>query len=234
MRSIGFFFSIIFLCISAEIQAQSCGCATKPDIADYMPCHKIPFDNGAALSWNYNCDSSWLTFESSGHQKRVIFSLDEQLLELTGRLGYTHVQEYASTFLVQNNVISGCCTPPEFHLFHKQTGKKLYELGRLIYYSEQKKKPFAIGIAYPKREADLHRGLSALIVYNLSTGKQYRVLLPVKISYETLNASSYDLHPEYLFEQAIVTGNKVSLHYSTIRSGLYAKHTIIVDLDRYR
>lgn len=234
MKYIASFLSILFACISAEMQAQPCGCGARPDMADYMPCHKMTFDNGAVLYWSYNCDSSWLTFERSPQHKTIIFSLDKQLLELTGRLGYTHVQEYNSAFLVQNNVISGCCTPPEFHLYNKQTGKKLYELGRLIYYSDRKNMPFAIGIAYPKEKDDWHKGLKALIVYNLSTGKRYRVLLPATITYETLNVSSYDLNPEYLFEQAVRQGHKVTLQYITVSNGHSTGHKVAIDLDRCR
>ncbi|MNU20774.1 hypothetical protein D3C71_90270 [compost metagenome] len=236
MRHLHFLPGLLFLCLfsSEYVWAQACSCVSKPDIADFMPCHKIPFDNGASLSWQYNCDSSWLTFESIQHRKRVIFSLEAPLMELSGRLGYTHIQEYKSTFLVQNNVISGCCTPPEFHLYNKQNGKKLYELGRLIFYSEQKKLPFAIGIAYPKRETEWYRGLSALIVYNLSTGRQYRILLPANITVETLNASSYDPNPEYLFEQAVIKGHTVNLHYSVYKNGRNIRYPVTIDLDQYR
>lgn len=236
MQGLSLLYGLILLWLfpAAHVCAQTCSCAGKPDIAAFMPCHNIPFDNGASLSWGYNCDSSWLIFENSQHQKKVIFSLEEPLMELTGRLGYTHIQEYTHTFLVRNNIISGCCTPPEFHLYNKQNGKKLYELGRLVFYSEQKKLPFAIGIAYPKRAADWDKGLSALIVYNLSTGKQYRIVLPATITMETLNAASYDLNPEYLFEQAIVKGHTINLNYNISRNGHDTRYHVPIDLNKYR
>ena len=54
-------------------------------------------------------------------------------LHLTGRLGFNYATEYKNHFLMQYNVISGCCTPPDFYLFDKNTGQQTKVLGRLIY-----------------------------------------------------------------------------------------------------
>ena len=113
---------IILFFLSHSCLGQQCYCQKKPDLNEIISCNKTIFKNGCELYREFNCDSSWLTFKNTKGQKKILFTLSE-IVELTDRLGYVNWTEYKNTFLVQNNVISGCCDPPEFILFYKNTGK---------------------------------------------------------------------------------------------------------------
>src|SRR5579871_1373480 len=124
---------------------QNCFCDKDTTLSEIVNCDTIKFDNKAKLYWSFNCDSSWLTFESPRHFKNVIFTLD--LVGYTGRLGFSYAQEYKHKFLIQNRLISGCCDPPEFFLLDKTNGEVKDTLTSVIFYSDKRQLPFIIRLA---------------------------------------------------------------------------------------
>ena len=137
----------ILLILLGELSfAQICFCDKDSILNELISCDTIQFDNQTKLYWNFNCDSSWLTFESPENKKEIILSLGDGLQYYTGRIGFIDFQEYKNTFLVQNDVISGCCSPSDFYLFDKVTGQLKKHIGRLIYYSEDKNIPIIVSL----------------------------------------------------------------------------------------
>lgn len=124
---------VIFMVFSQFSFAQNCSCKKKNQLNEIISCEKTIFKNGAKIYRQFNCDSSWLVFENKAKKKKILFSLDKDLIELTGRLGYTGCIEYGNTFMIENRLVSGCCDPSEFVLFNKNNGKKLQILvGKFI------------------------------------------------------------------------------------------------------
>ena len=92
--------------------------------------------------------------------------------------------------LILNSVISGCCTPAEFILFNKNTGRYIKNFGPLIYYNDSLKYPLLVSVN--------NNGFNALKFYNVETKRQFTVSLPKDKIMNTLKIGS-DLYPEFLF-----------------------------------
>jgi hypothetical protein len=194
---------IIFFRLAVAF-GQNCNCETDSMLKEKISCDTIKFENEAQLYWNFNCDSSWLTFKNSKNIKKVIFSLEEGLIHLTGNLGHIFAQEYEHTFLIQHNVISGCCTPPDYYLYDKSTGELKSNFGPLIYYSEDKKYPLTIAIT----DSDNN----SLTIYNVNSGKIFKVLLP-KGKIKKAMKSFRRMYPEDLFDSPILSEDTLSIKY---------------------
>lgn len=154
---------------------------------------------------------------------------------MTGRLGYIYAQEYKRTFLIQNNVISGCCSPPDFYLYDKETGDLKVNLGRLIFYSEDKKNPFAIGVTNSNYDTASVTNYNSLTVYNIDKDKKYFVSLP-KGQLETALKKTERNYPEYLFDEPVIKGDTIVLTYylkTPKNSTDKPVKTVTLDLKRY-
>ena len=211
---------------------QNCFCDKNTMLKEIINCDKIKFDNKSSLYWSFNCDSSWLTFESPTHQKDIIFSLGDGLQELTGRLGYIYATEYRHTFLIQCNVISGCCTPPDFYLFDKTTGQIKDSLGTIIFYSADKKLPFVLSIKYSETDANNFNFIS---IHNIDKSKTFLLKLP-KGEIEKALKKTEEIYPEYLFDKPILKGTTIYLTYLLDRpKNEKVRHTktITIDLKKY-
>lgn len=223
---------LIFLFLFTKAYSQ-CKCDSDSDMEDRISCEVTHFSNHTKLYWQYNCDSSWLVFEKRNGKKEILMSFEKEMMDFTERLGYNYAAEYKFTFLVQHNVISGCCDPPEFILFDKETGIYKKNLGPLIFYSEDPKLPYVVyfkGRNYdtPGEKADYN----SLIILNIDSNKVYRKSLPKDRISKTLEFSG-DSSPELLFEEPSLQGNILTLLYryktnSSKDSWLDAKATIIL------
>jgi hypothetical protein len=225
--------SILIFSYSGLI-GQDCLCKNDSLLADMISCDTIFFDRGVKLYWNYNCDSSWLTYKNSQGKKTIMFSLGGGLVNLTGRLGYVDFIEYKDVFLVQNNVISGCCTPADFYVYDKFSGELKYEVGRLIFYSTDIKKPFLIGFA-GNDEDSLSGVYDFLTIYNLDNNKKYRIDL-IKGEIDKALEETEQIYPEYLFQKPIIDDDTITLIYylrkPTNTSNKPTK-TITINLKKY-
>jgi len=214
---------------------QNCRCDTDTLLSEIISCDTIKFDNKAALYWSFNCDSSWLTFKSPTNKEEIIFSLGEGLQNMTGRLGYIYAQEYKKAFLIQNNVISGCCSPPDFYLYDKKTGELKANLGRVVFYSENKRKPFVIAVTNSNYDTTTVASYNSLTIYNIDNGKRYILQLPKRQIERALDATER-IYPEYLFDEPIIKGDTVILKYYLKTPKNQADKpvkTITLDLKKY-
>lgn len=229
------FITIISLLLCTVVFGQNCSCTKDSILSSIIICDTIKFDNQAKLFWNYNCDSSWLTFESPKHKKEILYSLGKDLEPLTGRLGLSFAQEYSQTFLIQDNVISGCCVPPDFFLYDKATGQEKKDLGRLLFYSNNRKLPFTISITGSGYDSIYTGNYDSLIIYNIDKQKEYFYKLQKGEISKALN-QTVKMFPENLFDEPILKGESVILTFQ-LNNPKNQKDIrfkkIIIDLKKY-
>lgn len=204
--------SIFGIICSINLVGQNCECEKDSILKDLISCDTIKFDNNTNLYWSFNCDSSWLNFLDNQGNRKIIFSLGDGLVNLTGRLGYIYAFEYDNTFLIQNNVISGCCSPPTFFLYDKSTGNLKKRLGRIIFYSKDRVDPYIISITNSNYDSTNTGIYNSLTVYNIKLDK----ISYIKISANEI-AKAMDnteqMYPEYLFDEPKVFRDSIILTY---------------------
>ncbi|PIF33701.1 hypothetical protein CLU81_4322 [Flavobacterium sp. 9] len=222
-----FLVTVIFIIISQFSFAQNCSCREKPRLNEIISCEKAILKNGAKIYYQFNCDSSWLVFESKAKKKKILFSLDKELIELTGKLGYAGWTEYENTFMVENRLISGCCDPSEFVLFDKNNGKKNANLGREIYHSNIKQYPYFITI--DSKETNF------LSFLNLRTNKIFKINLPKGRIEKTLKITT-EIFFENLFEEGKIKNGifEIEYRYKTKDKGKWLIGAIKVDLNKQK
>lgn len=204
---------------------QQCNCVKDTLLGESVDCSPTIFDNKARIYWSFNCDSSWLTFEN-GERKRILFSME--LVSYTGRLGFSYSHEYKKYFLIKNNVISGCCSPPEYFLFDKGTGMQKKSLGRVLYVSDDKAIPIIIKITNSGYDIKKKEDYASFTVLNINTGKQFKIPLShndITVALKNLQ----ELYPELLFDEPAHTGHILTLKYQISAKPLKIK-TVVINL----
>ena len=225
----------IGLLVSTIMWGQNCDCEKDTMLKKCISCKPIKFDNGSKLFWSFNCDSSWLTFENIRGEHKIIFSLEKDFLDLTTRLGYAEFQEFKTTFLVTNNVISGCCQPQDYYLHDKTSGNLIKYLGRTIYTSEDKNIPIVVSITNSKYDTITKPDYNSLTIYNLDNNKESQLALPKGDIKKGLKNNHF-MFPEDLFETPEIKEDKLYIKYSTQRidkNKPLKYKTIIIDLKKY-
>lgn len=116
---------LVFICSSTVFSQESnCGCDTINIIPENRyKCDTTVFTNGAMMYWQWNCDSSWLTFEN--REKLILKSCDEVNVYGCLRTGLNFQKEYPNYLLFIYKWISGCCTPPDIVLISKDNGREI-------------------------------------------------------------------------------------------------------------
>ncbi len=85
-------------------------------------CDTTRLTNGSKLYYQWNCDSTWLTFENK--EQVILKSCTDIDPILCSRIGLNYTKEYPRYLLFIHNWISGCCTPPDLVFIDKLTGKE--------------------------------------------------------------------------------------------------------------
>ncbi len=198
------FLILLFFHIATTAYGQRCLCEEAPQWKDVISCEVIPFTNKAKLYRQFNCDSSWLTFEGRSGKKVVLYALQQPFIDQTERLGYQFVRENKQSFLVMNKLISGCCTPPEYLLFNKSNGKRLRSLGRLIHQDGEGEDNFALYFS--------DSTLNSVTLLYLDTGKQYKIDLPKNRLVASLEKTG-EAYAELMFYESEVKNRVFSIAY---------------------
>ncbi len=220
------FLTIILAIISQLCFGQNCNCKNQPELKNNISCEKTVFKNGAKIYRQFSCDSSWVIFESKNKKKKVLFSLKKELIELTGKLGFAEWFEYKKSFLVEYHTISGCCDPYEYILFDKHTGKKIANIGRQLYASEDDKYPYIVSI-----DKDNSNFLSFL---NLETNKIFKINLPKDRIEKTMKITNGHFS-ETLFEDGEIKNGvfEIQYKYKNAEEDNWLIEKVTVDLKKY-
>lgn len=197
-------FSIIILFfLSQTFYTQKCNCENHPEFKKNISCKPQVFKNGAKISWQYNCDSSWLIFQNKRIKKKL-FSLEKDLMSLTGRLGYSNIKEYKNTFLVEYKVISGCCQSPEYILHNKNNGNVIGKLGTLLTDHTNDKIPFILTL----------KSHNSILYTNLDTNKIKTFHLKKGMLKKIMLQNNY-ISVDNIFDKIEMQNNIVVLHYKS-------------------
>lgn len=219
--------TLLCLYLSTLLYGQSCFCKDNPDLQEFISCDTTTFSNGAKLYWQFNCDSSWLTFESPRGRKKELDALYDAGLDLTHKMGLQYIRENKRSFLLMHNLISGCCTPPEFLLYSKGNGELLENLGQLIYYSDEGPSNFVL--YFPDDS------FNVITLRFIDTGKKYRIALP-KDRIRTSLKKTGDPYAEHLFEEGEQKGSLFIIAYRyQKKEGAEKWYTgkVVIDLRKY-
>lgn len=79
--------------------------------------------NGSKLYYQWNCDSTWMTFENN--DKIILKSCTKFDPILCSRLGLNFIKEYPKYLLFKYDWISGCCTSPDIVFIDKNNGMEI-------------------------------------------------------------------------------------------------------------
>ena len=188
---------------------KNCGCKSNPDLTEFISCDTTRFQNGAKLYRQFNCDSSWLTFEGKSGIKRVLYSLDKSLIEMTDRLGYIFEKEYQNSLLFINKNASGGGFPVDFELLSKDNGQVLKEFGTIIYHSDDSINNFVLYLSSDS--------LDTMTFYSVEQNKDFNFSIPKGRLWKTVRETS-QMFPEFLFEEPVINNSVLTLTYKYLES----------------
>lgn len=206
-----------------NLQLENCNCEENPELSDYISCKETVFSNGAKIYRQFNCDSSWLVFENK-KVKKSIFSLEKDLIQLTGRLGYVEWDEFENSILIETKVISGCCQPYEYDLIDKENGSLIKKLGKDIYIGESNLNPFFVSLDTQKPKINF---------YNLTT----RRFASIDYNFNKIDVvikSGFMRYPEELFEDGSYLEGifKIKYRYKLQEKEDWKYEEIMIDLNK--
>lgn len=110
---------------SHEVSHQKTDEKIEIDYDDIINTDTTILSTGSMIYWQYNKDSSWLTFETKQKEKKILNTMYDNLMGYTHRLGIQFIDEYPNYAFFIEEVISGCCTPPNLIFLDKKDGKKI-------------------------------------------------------------------------------------------------------------
>lgn len=150
----------------------------------------------------------------------------KELIELTGRLGFTNWIEYKKSFIVEYHTVSGCCDPSEFKLFDKTNGKKIAELGREIFHSENEKYPYFVTID--------NENSNFLSFLNLDSNRLFKIDLPKDRIDKTMKIIN-GIFSETLFENGEIKNGifEIKYKYKETEKDKWLIGKVTVDLKEY-
>ncbi|HEY6505961.1 MAG TPA: hypothetical protein VIZ28_18430 [Chitinophagaceae bacterium] len=214
-------FLILYLfCCSTSIFGQAqCVCDKDSSIKESISCDTTILKNKSLLYYQFNCDTIWLTLESSNKKRMVLFSMGTELSGYNYRLGFQLVKEFKNSLLFRYGCpANGPCDYVLVNKFNGQQEKQLYEL---VYTSEDKPTNFIIYFA--------DTSLNRLTLYNVDSKKKHTIKVPGK-------RFKHSPVPEQQFEGSELKKNILILkyHYPTENKEENQKiDTVIIDLKKY-
>lgn len=217
------FLIIILFFLSQIFHTQKCNCENHPELKRIISCKPQVFKNNAKVFWQYNCDSSWLIFQNN-HIKKKLFSLEKDLISLTNRIGYSNIEEYKHSFLVEYRVISGCCQSPEYILHNKNNGNVIKKLGIILYKDQTKNNtPFILTL----------KSLTTILFTDLNTNKINNFYLKKGMLEKIMLQNNY-LSTDNIFDKIEMQNNIILLHYKIFNKKKQPKKkTIKINTEKF-
>lgn len=211
--------------LSKSNKSKNCNCEDNHQLTDYISCHETFFSNGARIYRQFNCDSSWLVFQNNNH-KKIIYSLEKQMIEYTHKLGYVEWNEYEKSILIAERLASGSSASFNYILINKENGNVIKELGRDLYLNEDEDFPIFVSIDTEQP--------NSIKFTDLRNNKTHIYLFKSTKFQKTLLFDVYRFHPEELFEEASITNKvfKIKYRYKLNENDIWKYENITVDLDK--
>lgn len=110
-------------------------CECNEQTTDNYDCDTITLSNNAILYWKINCDLVEYCFEKNS---KITTIYSNQYYD--HRLGMSFKKEYDDYLYFVNQVISGCCTPPELVFLDKNNASEINKISsdNFIYANSEK------------------------------------------------------------------------------------------------
>lgn len=129
MKTTIFIFALFLTSFKIFSQQLECACDNmKIAEENRYKCETQYFQNGSSLYWQWNCDSSWLTFENK--EKVILKSCENETVYGCQRAGLEFLKEYNNYLLFQYKWITGCCASPDMVFISKETGKEIERISQ--------------------------------------------------------------------------------------------------------
>jgi len=224
MRKLSIIIFLVILNIEFVTGQTNCGCDSIPLYNSIVSCDTIKFDNGAKLYRQFNCDSMWLTIENADRNKRILYSLKGEMIELTPRLGYQFIKEYSNTILFMNRQSSGGGVPMNYELINKENGEIFKKIGSLLYYTKDNSHETVVTLK--------NDSIPLLVFFNIKTGITKEFPINNEVNGMTKFISN-EMFPENRFRNARLESNlfKIECRYkNTNNEKSWHKKEITVQL----
>ncbi len=210
--------------------AQSiCSCKDDSSLTDYIPCDTTYFTNHSFIYTQFDCDSSWLTFETADGNKQLLFFLEKDMIELMERLEPKFIAEYKTTLLFGRRLSSGSYFEVSYFLMNKSNGNLVADYESLICSSEDSSLGFLLYFS--------DSTLNTITIYFCNTGLEFKFKLPEnRIMTTMLQASHFYGSPEALFDTPIINENQLSISYRYLNKGdslNMKKDSLKINLNEY-
>jgi hypothetical protein len=201
---------------------RNCFCSQDTSLSEQINCDTIELKSGSRIFYQFNCDSSWLTFQNRTGLNTVLFSLDTALIGLTYKLAWHVERDYEHYVLFVARATSGLPTTLVYQLLDKQSSSVTEEFGQVVYCETSSSCDFLL---YVPDSADDHLRLRLL-----PDGEEFRVQLPQKLS--ELHRSVYI---ESQFSEPKIRGQVYTFEYNYVdeKTGEEKSSSVSVDMSRH-
>ncbi len=204
---------------------KDCNCEGNLQLAEYISCDETLFSNGAKIYRQFNCDSSWLVFQNKNY-KKIIYSLEKQMIEYTNKLGYVEWNEFEKSILLAERLASGSSASFNYILINKDNGNVIKELGRDLYLNEERDFPIFVSIDSEQP--------NSIKFTDLKNNKTHIYPFKSEKFKKTLSFDVYEFHPEELFDEASIVNKvfKIRYRYKLNENDTWKYENISVDLNK--
>jgi len=206
--------ALIILTLSITCSFAQCKCDSVPEMNVWVKCDTTILKNGAYLYYQFNCDSTWLTFENN-HIKKYIFSIGADLTQYNYRLGYDLTAEFKNYLLFRYDCpATGSCNHV---LIDKSTGVIVKQLNEIIYESNENGLDLIVYFT--------NNDINTLTLDFLENAKKY---------YVAVNPNRFNaIIPEHQFDKGILKDQMLILPYSYQKDKNIIKTELIIDIRKY-
>ena len=199
-----FFFSCIHK-KNSTYNGLSSSCTCKDVSYNLVNCDTTFFLSESKIYWQWNCDSSWLTFETKRGKKQIIQSYLEDKLPLSRSIGPVIIKELNRQLWFRQQKIPGCCYPPSHFILLSKTGERIWEIEENLFVQD-----------YPEKNLIFYftdTTFSNLVLYDIANNRTTDFTLPKERISKTLKVASVP-HVYEIFEKGVIDSNQSEIYYN--------------------
>ncbi len=208
--------------LEEEIEKKSDCLGNLPE--DFFILDTMSTVTGSMIYWQYNQDSSWLTFEDINGVKKMLNTMYCPMMGYSYKLGMQRYDVYPKYAVFYEELISGCCTPPNVVFLDNSTAK---ELKRIDSYS-------LIRLDEEFCMFFIDTTLNTASFLDLKTDKTSNVIFPEGLFVSKMESSGNTYPREFFNEIEVYKNNlKVVYQFKNKQSDRdWIKDSIIVNLKK--
>jgi len=170
-----------------------------------VKCDTTIFSTKTRLYWQWNCDSSWLTFETKKGTKRIIQTFKEDELPKTESIRPRFIKEFDSKLWFKQQKVPGCCYPPSHFLLNAKVGTTLWEVQEDLFVQENQEKNLVFYFS--------DTTFTQLVAFDLMKNKKTNYTIPKNRILKTLKMAKVPFVSE-IFEKSRIVKSQVEMYYN--------------------